>query len=216
MSGEKSGCLGWFMTLFGRFMALFGIKPRHYVAEGQPAAEAQHASSNVTPTSQVEQAASSLELVQQGPPPTAEIESFPYKVQHGLLMPSEMVFYRGLASVVGTRALICPKVRLGDVFFVVNFKENRQQYFRIAEKHVDFLLCNPHTTKPILGIELDDEGHQQHDRKDRDRFIKRVFEAAELPLIHIPVQPRYNIHELETRLAPYLGGEAKSSDIPRP
>ncbi len=128
-------------------------------------------------------------------------------------MQSEIIFYRGLVSVVGKRALICPKVRLGDVFFVVDFKENLPQYFRIAEKHVDFLLCDPQTIKPLVGIELDDEGHQQRDRKDRDKFIKKVFEAAGLPLVHIPVQPRYNVHELETRLAPYLGGEAKPSDI---
>jgi hypothetical protein len=208
MSDEKPGCLG-------SLMRLFGIKPRHTAGE-KSVAKSEAVSGQTASVPQAEQPVPTLELVQPKPPPTAEIETFPYKVQRSLLMPSEMVFYRGLASVVGTRALICPKVRLGDVFFVVDFKENRQQYFRIAEKHVDFLLCNPHTTKPILGIELDDEGHQQHDRKDRDRFIKRVFEAAELPLIHIPVQPRYNIHELETRLAPYLGGEARSSDIPKP
>jgi hypothetical protein len=208
MSDEKPGCIG-------AFMRLFGIKPQH-AAKEEPTAEVQHASSPMASAPQGKQGASRLELLQQRPPPTAAIESFPYKVQYSLLMPSEMVFYRGLASVVGTRALICPKVRLGDVFFVVDFKENRQQYFRIAEKHVDFLLCNPQTTKPIVGIELDDEGHQQRDRKDRDKFIKKVFEAAGLPLVHIPVQPRYNVHELETRLAPYLGGEAKPSDILKP
>ncbi len=94
------------------------------------------------------------------------------------------------------------------MFFVVDFRENLPEYFRIAEKHVDFLLCNPQTIKPLVGIELDDEGHQQRGRKDRDEFIKKVFEVAGLPLIHIPVQPRYNAHELEKRLAPYLGEEA--------
>jgi hypothetical protein len=215
MSDEKPGCLGWFMALLGRFMALFGIKPRHTAGE-ESVAKSEATSGEAASVPQAEQPVPTLELVQQKQPPTAEIETFPYKVQRSLLIPSEMVFYRGLASVVGTRALICPKVRLGDVFFVVDFKENLPQYFRIAEKHVDFLLCNPQTIKPIVGIELDDEGHQQRDRKDRDRFIKKVFEAAGLPLIHIPVQPKYNAHELETRLAPYLGGEAKSSDILKP
>jgi len=124
MSDEKSGCFGWIMALFSRFMALFGIKPRH-TAKSVP-------------------------------------------------------------------------------------------HFRIAEKHVDFLLCNPQTIKPIVGIELDDEGHEQQNRKERDRFVKKVFEAAGLPLVHIPVQPKYNTYELAKRLAPYLRAEVEPSDTTKP
>jgi hypothetical protein len=183
MSDEKSGCLGW-------FMALFGIKP-HHIAGEEPAAKVQTDSSQMASAPQTEQPAPTLELLQQKPPPTAEIETFPYKetVVSVATEPCSIV------SAVGSkRAVICPKVRLGDVFFVVDFKENLPHYFRIAEKHVDFLLCNPQTIKPIVGIELDDEGHQQRDRKERDKFIKKVFEAAGLPLVHIPVQPRYNAY----------------------
>ncbi len=103
MPDEQPGCLG-------SLMRLFGIK-RHQIVDEEPPAEVQYASNQMTSAPQVEQAAPSLELLQQRLPPTAEIVSFPYKVQRSLLMQSEMVFYRGLASVVGTRALICPKVR---------------------------------------------------------------------------------------------------------
>lgn len=215
MSDERSGCLGWFITLFGRFMALFGIESHHAVKE-ESAAKVQTDSGQMASIPQTEQPAPALELHQQKPPLSATIETFPYKVTRSLLQPSELVFYRSLVSVVGKRALICPKVRLGDVFFVVDFKENLPHYFRIAKKHVDFLLCNPQTIKPIVGIELDDEGHQQADRKERDRFIKRVFEAAGLPLVHIPVQPRYNAHELAKRLTPYLGEGVAPSDVVKP
>lgn len=204
MSDEKPGCLG-------SLMRIFGIKPRHTASEGSTI-EGQAASSQMVSAPQIEQPTPSLELLQQRPPLTAEIETFPYKVNRSLLLQSELIFYRGLVSVVGQRALVCPKVRLGDVFFVVDFKENLPHYFRIAEKHVDFLLCHPQTIKPIVGIELDDVGHQQRDRKERDKFIKKVFESAGLPLIHIPAQSRYNADELAKRLAPYLGGEVEPSD----
>ena len=195
MSDERPGCLGWFIDLFGRFMALFGIKPHHSAQ-------------------QAEQPAPPLELLQQRPPLTSEIETFPFKIYPTLLRQSELVFYRALVSVAGKRALICPKVRLGDVFFVIDFKEHLPQYFSIAKKHVDFLLCDPQTVKPVVGIELDDEGHQQQDRKERDRFTKRVFEAAGLPLVHIHVQPKYDPHLLAKRLAPYVGDSSEYSNAP--
>ncbi len=204
MSDEKSGCLGWFIGLFGK-------KPHHLNGEN-PAVKGQTNFGQMASVQQAEQPAPALKLLQEKPPLTSEIEIFPYKIYPTLLRQSELVFYRTLASVVGKRALICPKVRLGDVFFVIDFKENLLQYFLIAKKHVDFLLCNPQTTKPIVGIELDDEGHQQRERKERDKFVKRVFEAAGLPLVHIPVQPRYNVQDLATRLAPYFGEELVSQD----
>lgn len=149
--------------------------------------------------------AATVELLQQNRPASTEVEVFPYKVNRSLLLPSELVFYRALDAVAGKRARICPKVRLGDVFFVADFKENISQYFRIAEKHVDFLLCEPQSMKPIIGIELDDEGHRQRDRKERDEFVKKVFQAAGLPLIHIPAQTKYDTAQLTKRLAPHLG-----------
>jgi hypothetical protein len=149
-----------------------------------------------------------VELLRQNQQPVAAIQTFPYKIQRSLLVPSELPFYRVLSSVIGNRAVICPKVRLGDVFFVIDFKNNRDQYFSIAERHVDFLLCEPQSLKPILGIELDDLGHSQYDRKQRDEFIKKVFEAAGLPLVRIPVQPKYDPGLLEQRLARYLGNKS--------
>jgi hypothetical protein len=184
-------------------LALFGIKPHHISGE-KPAAKVQMDSSQIAPSPQTAQPTPALELHQQKLPPSATIETFPYKACGSLLKPSELAFYRALGAVVGNRALVCPKVRLGDVFYVIDFKENLPHYFNIAKKHVDFLLCNPQTIKPIVGIELDDEGHEQRDRKERDRFVKKVFEAAGLPLEHIPVQSKYDAVLLTKRLAPYL------------
>ncbi len=161
-----------------------------------------------------QQTAPTVELLLQNQQTATKVETFPYKVQFSLLVKSELPFYHVLSSVVSERVKICPKVRLGDVFFVTDFKENLPQYFNIASKHIDFLLCESRTFKPIVGIELDDIGHNKPDRKERDVFIKKVFEAAGLPLIHIPVQPKYDPSQLSKRLAPYLRDAAGQSDAP--
>lgn len=75
---------------------------------------------------------------------------------------------------------------------------------RIAQKHLDFLLCDARSMQPILGIELDDSSHARASRQARDEFVDRVFEAAGLPLVRIAVQRSYNTNELAAQLAPYL------------
>ncbi len=67
----------------------------------------------------------------------------PYRQRDDFLSAAELSFYRVLAGAVGTRAAICCKVNLGDVFFVVSGKGNQGYRNKIDRKHVDFLLCDP-------------------------------------------------------------------------
>ncbi|MHB0967289.1 MAG: DUF2726 domain-containing protein [Bellilinea sp.] len=99
---------------------------------------------------------------------------------------------------MGNYLTICPKVSLADVFFVVRPNENMSAYNRINRKNVDFLICDPQTLKPKFAIELDDASHQRADREERDEIVNQVFEAADLPLIHIPFRNAYNSVELGT------------------
>jgi len=138
-------------------------------------------------------------------------ESLPYRVRDDFLSPAEMSFYRVLWSVAGKQAMICPKVSLADIFFVVRPNENQAYRNRIAHKHLDFLLCEPKSMRPIVGIELDDASHTRSDRQARDEFVSQVFQTAGLPLVHVPVQASYNTNELSAQLAQYLGKASEST-----
>ncbi|MBZ0099522.1 MAG: DUF2726 domain-containing protein, partial [Taibaiella sp.] len=137
-------------------------------------------------------------------------EALPYRVRDDFLSNAELSFYRVLKSVVQQNAVIMTKVRLADVFFVSKPNENRHYFNRIIQKHIDFLLCEPQTLKPICGIELDDRSHNQ--RQVRDDFVNAVFEAANLPLIRIPTQRAYNTVQLSETLAPVL--ESHQASLP--
>ena len=117
------------------------------------------------------------------------LKDFPYKLRDNFLSPAELSFYKVLENVVGSRAVIVTKVNLADVFWVQskNRSYHRSYTNKIDRKHVDFLLCDSTTMQPILGIELDDKSHKRKDRQERDAFVDGVFDAAGLPLIHIPV-----------------------------
>lgn len=82
-------------------------------------------------------------------------ETLPYRVRDNFLSPAEISFYHVLASMIGSRAVICPKVRLADIFFVPRSSESYMSHYnRIAQRHLDFLLCKPDSMEPILGIEM--------------------------------------------------------------
>ena len=136
--------------------------------------------------------------------PISSTEPLPYRVRDDFLSPAEMSFYHVLSSVVGSRAVICPKVRLADVFFVARPNENLSYFNRIAQRHLDFLLCKPNSMKPVLGIELDDTSHTRSKRKQRDEFVNKVFESAGLPMLRIAAQRSYNTRELAVQVAQYL------------
>jgi hypothetical protein len=106
---------------------------------------------------------------------------------------------------------------LTDIFFVPHRNENVTYFNRIAQKHLDFLVCDSITMKPLLGIELDDSSHDENSRQKRDDFIEKVFQGAGLPLLRLPVLHEYNTREISAKIAPFLKDKIGVSPIaPQP
>lgn len=139
---------------------------------------------------------------------------YPYHLRDDFLSPAELNFYRVLQTAVADWATIFVKVSLGDLFYAQtgDFAQNQAYRNKIDRKHVDFLLCDPRTVRPILGIELDDKSHQRADRRERDRFVDTVFAAAQLPLVHIPVKHGYPTEKLNQYLQQKARQLAKSNN----
>lgn len=150
----------------------------------------------------------------------AKIPQLPYRLRENFLTPAEQTFFSSLRSVVDDRTFVCAKVGLGDIFSV---KADDQSHYRIYtnkidRKHVDFLLCDSATMRPIVGVELDDKSHDRPDRRARDEFVDQVFAAAGLPLVHVRVKRAYNTAELAAQLSSYLDVRqvAAPSKVPAP
>ena len=69
---------------------------------------------------------------------------------------------------------------------------------KINKKHVDFLLCDPSTMKPLCGIELDDISHTSKKSYERDLFVEKVYKDANFELIRL--SSKYTYKEIETAL----------------
>ena len=131
-------------------------------------------------------------------------KALPYRLRDDFLSPAEFSFYKVLLSLVGARLTIQSKVRLADVFFVARPNENAGFFNKIAQKHLDFLVCDSVTMKPLFGVELDDSSHKRNDRQERDEFVENVCQVAGLPLLRVPVQREYNSREIAAQIAPFI------------
>jgi very-short-patch-repair endonuclease len=123
--------------------------------------------------------------------------TLPYKVRDDFLSSSELSFYKVLGQIFTNRYLVLAKVSLSDLFYVTNPDKHMKYWNKINRKHVDFLICDSKTMKPLMGIELDDSSHSKQQRKERDLFVNDVFEVAGLPLARVPAKKSYNIDDLK-------------------
>lgn len=139
-----------------------------------------------------------------------------YALRDDFLTPAEANFYRVLCATIGERHLVFAKVRLADLIYAPRQEGQYAAWQRINRKHIDFVLCDPQTVRPVLAIELDDRSHQRPDRVQRDAFVDQVFAAVNLPLIHIPARHSYNTQGLSALLAEALAqpGSSAPGELP--
>jgi formate dehydrogenase maturation protein FdhE len=95
----------------------------------------------------------------------------------------------------GRHYVVCPKVALNDIFYIVRPNENVHFFNKIFRKHVDFLLCEPKTFKPAIGIELV-KPVARNETRDADQFMQDLFLSAGLPLVHVPSSEHYSEDDL--------------------
>ena len=122
-------------------------------------------------------------------------ERLPYRLRENFMSSTELALFRVLQAMVGRHYVICPKVALNDIFYIVRPNENVHFFNKIFRKHVDFLLCEPVTLKPAIAVELV-KPVAKTETREADQFMQDLFLSAGLPLIHVPSSERYSENDL--------------------
>src|SRR6266545_4886714 len=122
-------------------------------------------------------------------------ERLPYRLRETFLSTPELALLRVLQNMVGDRYLICPKVSLNDIFYIVRPNENVHFFNKFFRKHVDFLLCEPDTLKPAFGIELVKPIFKS-EMRELDQFMDDLFLSVGLPLVHVQSSDQYSERDL--------------------
>ena len=116
-----------------------------------------------------------------------------YKLRPGLLSRAENNFYRAFIEYNKGDNLVFAKVRLADVFTPSGKgKSYMSDFNRISAKHVDFLVCEKESMKPLYAIELDDKSHLSEKVKKRDDFVNKLFEQTGLALVRVQARKDYS------------------------
>lgn len=109
-----------------------------------------------------------------------------YNLKGSIVTNRERKLYELLIKEIPEKYQICPKVGIKD-FVGIKTKSNYMSYFRkISQKHIDFLICEKDSLKPVLGIELDDKSHKRTDRQKRDEFVNNLYGNIGLKILRIP------------------------------
>jgi hypothetical protein len=128
-------------------------------------------------------------------PADAKEDSFPYRLRDYFLSKPETALFRALKQMAGDRYAVFAKVALTEIFQIVRPNENVHYFNKIFRKHVDFLLCDPGSLRPEIGVELVRTAAKNEGRAS-DQFMEDLFMRGGLPLVRIPVSDRYDISEI--------------------
>lgn len=112
---------------------------------------------------------------------------FPY-IKNEVMTNAEKQLYHFLLNNLCQveRIAILPKVRLADIISVDSkVTLDKKAFYKIAYKHVDFLICKKDTLETICVIELDDYTHETADAQERDVFVMQALLAAGIQTVRI-------------------------------
>ncbi|MCE2563649.1 DUF2726 domain-containing protein [Komagataeibacter sp. FNDCF1] len=112
-----------------------------------------------------------------------------------LLSAWECRVLRHLLTQVATGYLVCPQVRLADLIVPrgPDMQANRQAFYKIASKSVDFVVIRASDGHVVLGLELDDSTHDRPERQYRDGLVSAAFAQVGITLLHVAPGQRVDV-----------------------
>lgn len=134
-------------------------------------------------------------------PLNVPIESGTYQVRQSIATKGELAFLPALRIAVGQQYQVMCSVRIADIVDVDRTHRYYKHLFgRVAQKHVDFVLCEPTTLRPVVMVELDDPTHRFLHRSTRDKFVDEVASSAGIPILHVLTAQAYDPIDIRDRI----------------
>ncbi len=135
--------------------------------------------------------------------------SFPYIKKEKICIWIEVKFLHNILSILHgnypNKYILCPQVSLLALVKVIkytSFNYRRYWFNMMGKKHVDFVIVDKLSSKPILVIEINGISHKLLKRRKRDNFLKWIFTNIELPFLIL--DPQESPIHLSKHLKPYL------------
>lgn len=135
-----------------------------------------------------------------------------YFVRDSLFDSAESSLYRALSLVVCQRALLFTKIRLGELIANLESGSEAAEADELADRRVDFVLCDRNTVQPIAIILLEEEG-ARGDYLQESEKLGQMCMSVGLPLVWLPRQNSYLMQQLTPVVEPLLLGSTVRNDF---
>lgn len=113
--------------------------------------------------------------------------NFPY-IASDIVTKAELQLYHFMDANLCNRdnIVILTKVRLGDLINLdTKLTNDKSYYWKVACKHVDFVICRKDNMKVLCVVELDDYTHETKEAQEKDMFIMQALKTAGIDTIRI-------------------------------
>jgi very-short-patch-repair endonuclease len=131
-----------------------------------------------------------------------------YSAVSRLFSPAELSFYHNLKQAFSSDYEIFGKVRIADVIQPekkLNHRLRRIALNKVAQKHFDYVICDPKTLSIIAVIELDDKSHDNEKTIRRDDFVNEACKSAGIKLIRFKAKSGYQIQDIRDVINTAIG-----------
>lgn len=129
---------------------------------------------------------------------------FPYQRRDRLMTEAEGSFFQVLElALPADQYRLFGKIRVEDLISVkTGLERQARQSFRnrIKSRHIDIVIVERKTFRPVWAIELDDKSHDSAKRQERDAFLDSALQAAGLPLVRFKAKRSYTTADIQKTL----------------
>lgn len=133
-----------------------------------------------------------------------------YNAKRYMLSLNELNFFKELKKLMDIMDLnLLTQVSLYSLIETKYKKYNYEEFNKIKNKSIDFVIADKKSCRARVCIELDDITHNLNKRIQRDKFIDELFESVDIKLLHIKVKDNYE-EDIETIKQTIIDVMAKS------
>ena len=127
-----------------------------------------------------------------------------YSTKESLLSNTEKAYFSAIKEIAGSRYTVQPQVNLASIIEKTSHSKYRNELFRNELfRNIDFGIFDENY-KLLVLIEINDQTHNQDERKARDKKVKEICAEAGIPIITFWTKYGIKPDYIKSRLSEHL------------
>jgi hypothetical protein len=108
-----------------------------------------------------------------------------FEVRERFLSEAALRLHVRLCRAVHDFGIVCPKPRVFEILRLLRAAEHLEDALRIDRKHIDFLICDATSGRPLCAVQIDQWDPLSQSYQMREELLHYAFERAGFPVIYV-------------------------------